>query len=701
MIKYIKELPANIDNLATLMITHIDQDKLQLKEKINLSLRKLIKETLIQKNGEQYIFLTDDEQDVNREINQMAVEEDAVKKEIADYIFNDLYSGKQFVYSNRYSFAYNQKIDDRNYGNQTAAVGIQVFTPLADDYHKSDQELMMLSSNVHEMFIKLGGSELYIEEVEDALRIESYLRKINRSQMPENIQNILNNKQSEARARRDRAKQLLEEALKDAGYFVYGEKIEVKGSTVKERINMAFRQLIDNVYTKLGYVKEYIDSGKELVAYLNADDKQVTFDSQMKINANELAEHDVFEFINLQEQIGKQVRVKVLYDRFQDKPYGWKQIDIAYVIAALLKTQKIRIRYNTQYMEPATHTNELLTIFDKTAKADKGIITKRTKVDDSLIRTAKRISKDIFNRTDLADDEDGLLHNIRQLIEDQIKDIEKYKSKYEGINYPGLSLLNKGLEYFNQFSGPLDNATYFNKLKELEDDLADWDNDVAYVKSFLDTNQKEIFKQGLDGLDAFDENQTYLTGEAIENAADQLRAIIKNPVPYGEIKKIPELVHTINENIQNVLTKKKASALQKIQADYEELIQHSKQYGVSDGTKQKIEMYYENAKNRLAQLTNIFKVDAAVANSAEFTSDHIIIINREIEKSQEERANNDSKTGLSGTVTIEKQTEKVKVTELVPTSTFETEEDVDRYVNVLANKLKNIIKANKKIEFID
>ena len=42
MIKYIKELPANIDNIATLMVTHIDEDKLELKEKIKVALRKLI-----------------------------------------------------------------------------------------------------------------------------------------------------------------------------------------------------------------------------------------------------------------------------------------------------------------------------------------------------------------------------------------------------------------------------------------------------------------------------------------------------------------------------------------------------------------------------------------------------------------------------------------------------------------------------------
>src|SRR5690625_2878805 len=73
MIKYVEEIPSNIDNLATLMVSHIDEDKLELKEKINVSLRKLVSQTLIQRHGEHYIFLTDDEQDINREIGQISI----------------------------------------------------------------------------------------------------------------------------------------------------------------------------------------------------------------------------------------------------------------------------------------------------------------------------------------------------------------------------------------------------------------------------------------------------------------------------------------------------------------------------------------------------------------------------------------------------------------------------------------------------
>src|SRR5699024_3130537 len=100
MIKYIDDLPANLDNLATLMVTKIDEDKLELKEQIKVSLRKLISQNLIQKNGDVYIFLTDDEQDINRDIKATKVEEEIVKREISNYIYQDLFDDRKFRYKN-------------------------------------------------------------------------------------------------------------------------------------------------------------------------------------------------------------------------------------------------------------------------------------------------------------------------------------------------------------------------------------------------------------------------------------------------------------------------------------------------------------------------------------------------------------------------------------------------------------------------
>ncbi|MCI1592662.1 BREX system P-loop protein BrxC [Heyndrickxia oleronia] len=704
MIKYIKELPANIDNIATLMVTQIDEDKLELKEKIKVALRKLMSQTLIGKNGDNYLFLTDDEQDINREIKQLNVDESLVKRELAQYIFSDLYEEKRFTYSKEYSFSYNQVMDEKPYGNQTSNIGIQILSPLSDHYAKSDQELMMMSSGNGETILKLGGNEAYVEEMEEALRIEEYRKKKNITQLPENIQNILNNKQAEARERRRRVRELLEEAIKNGAFFVNGDKMDIKGSTVKEKMTTAFKHLVDNVYTKLGYVKEHLDNERELISILASDDQQISFDEQMIQSPNTLAKSEVYEYIDMQEQLNKQVRVKLVYDRFVDKPYGWKQLDIAGLLAQLLKEQRIRIRYNSEYLEPEIDTNKLLTVFGKTTEADKGIITKRVKVDEALLRTARRICKEVFNTTDLADDEDGLAKDIRSLIAKQVDEINSFKARYEGRKYPGLSLLNKGLEYFEQFNNKLDNASFFLKLKELEDDLADWEEDIVYVKSFFGSNQKDIFDRGLAGLVKYEENKSYLSGNEVEKEMHQLRNIVEDPIPYKNIKDIPDLLHALEQQIEAVLVEKKANANEKLQADYNELILQATQYGVSNETKQRVEQYYQGLKGSLEQFTDIFKVDATISQSNTYKEKILKEIRQEIVEWQRRKAEEQKKnTGTIVEPPIEPvvQKETVKVKELVTVKTLSTEEEVDLYINTLSHKLKQIIKANKQIEFIE
>ncbi|RDW18791.1 BREX system P-loop protein BrxC [Oceanobacillus chungangensis] len=704
MIKYVKELPANLDNIATLMVTHIDEDKLQLKEKIKVSLRKLISQTLIQKNGDNYIFLTDDEQDINREIKSLNIDEDIVKRELANYIFLDLYDEKRFRYSSEYAFTYNQKMDEKNYGNQISNIGIQILSPLSDHYHKSEQELMMMTSGNGEMIIKLGGNEAYIEEIGEALRIEEFRKKTNITQLPENIQNILNNKQAEVRERRRRVRELLEEAIKDSTFFINGDKVDIKGSTVREKINAAFTVLVDNVYTKLGYVKEHLENERELISILAANDEQMSLEDTLKVNPNELAKREISDFISLQDDLKKQVRVKILYHRFADKPYGWKTLDIAALIAQLLIDQRIRIRYNAEYLEPEVNVNTLITAFTKTADADKAIVLKRIKVDEKLINTAKNICKDVFNKTDLADDEDGLLRDIRILVEKQINEIKNYKARYEGRKYPGMSLLDKGLEYFEQFHNGLDNVSFFNKLQELEDDLLDWEEDIIYVKSFFGTDQKKIFDEALAALKKYEENNAYLFGGEIENVKEKLHSIVQDPIPYRKIKDIPELINAMDEQIISVLKEKKENAHKKLKEDNDYLSSLTSHYGVSNETKERVMHYYRELNKNIDAFNDIYKVDATVSQSTSFKEKMEKDIDREIKewqrkKAEEERKRTGGKAVYPVAPVIQKQ--PVKVSKLVTVKTLTTEGEVDNYINTLSSKLKQIIKENKQIEFIE
>ncbi|NMA14252.1 MAG: BREX system P-loop protein BrxC, partial [Clostridia bacterium] len=99
MIKYVKEIKANVENLTTLMVSKIDEDRIALRKQVEESLTQLIKQTLVQKNGEIYIFLTNEEQDINRAIQNEAVELGEIINETAAIIFQELIKEPKYRYN--------------------------------------------------------------------------------------------------------------------------------------------------------------------------------------------------------------------------------------------------------------------------------------------------------------------------------------------------------------------------------------------------------------------------------------------------------------------------------------------------------------------------------------------------------------------------------------------------------------------------
>ena len=94
------------------MVSHVDEDKIALRGKIEKSLYRLMDENLVQRDDDKYIFLTNDEQQVNIEIERM----DLDPSEIIDYIGKQVFTGicdTKIRYNANFMPSYNQIIDNK------------------------------------------------------------------------------------------------------------------------------------------------------------------------------------------------------------------------------------------------------------------------------------------------------------------------------------------------------------------------------------------------------------------------------------------------------------------------------------------------------------------------------------------------------------------------------------------------------------
>lgn len=116
LIRYIDDIPSNIENLTILMADDIRVDKQELRENVKNSLNTLINQNYVSRNGDLYMFLTDEEQDIARDIKNTEIDTSAIVSKLADIIFDGIYTEKKYRY-NKYDFEFNKSVDSQNKGN--------------------------------------------------------------------------------------------------------------------------------------------------------------------------------------------------------------------------------------------------------------------------------------------------------------------------------------------------------------------------------------------------------------------------------------------------------------------------------------------------------------------------------------------------------------------------------------------------------
>lgn len=96
LIRYIDDIPSNIENLTILMADDIRVDKQELRENVKNSLNTLINQNYVSRNGDLYMFLTDEEQDIARDIKNTEIDTSAIVSKLADIIFDGIYTEKKY-----------------------------------------------------------------------------------------------------------------------------------------------------------------------------------------------------------------------------------------------------------------------------------------------------------------------------------------------------------------------------------------------------------------------------------------------------------------------------------------------------------------------------------------------------------------------------------------------------------------------------
>lgn len=565
MIKYVKEIKANVDNLTTLMISSVDDDRIEVRGKIEESLKRLIKQTLVQKNGELYIFLTNEEQEINNAINNEAVEMGEIIGEASAVIFEEIFTEKKYRYSNRYMFAFNQKVDDRFFkGNQSNNIGVTVITPYGEDY--TDVALRMLSASEQSVIVKMPNDSTFLDEITESIKIYKFLNK-NATGARGSFESIRRVKEDERIEKKDRIRIFIEDALKNADIYVNGDKANISAKEASARINEALGKLVAMQYSKLTYM-ETAPELSDIAAVFNDGNGQMTLLGTSDTTPNKLALEDVIQVISLNNQRHIKTSLKALQDKLGTAPYGFDPKDVQWLVAMLFKMGRVAMTLNSQPLSLMSNTkDEIVRYLTKRNFVEKLLVDIRERATDGQIRSVKEVLKDYFGMTVSSEDDDVIMKKFSGCAKDKIEAFDEIMVEYRvNPKLPCKALMEKARKNLEEVQNITEPVEFFKTVDQKRDDLLDDAEDTAPVFDFFHGDQKAIFEKTLKYIAIFENSKTYVSDQKILAVVEQMSSIAGSRSPFNQIQKLPTLNNTFTD-LYGALLEKEAQNMQPVVAD--------------------------------------------------------------------------------------------------------------------------------------
>lgn len=695
LIRYIDDIPSNLDNIVILMADDIRVDKIILREAVRDSLNRLMgQKNYINRTGDTYNFLTDEEQDVQKEIRDTNVDTASIVERIAQMIYGGIFTTKKFRYE-KYDFAFDQMVDSITVGVATGGMRLRFLTVATDASEKIDYRLMAESKG-NEAIVVLADTPYY-ESLESAMKIRKYVLQRNVNSLPDTVKKIIENQQSEATKYEESAMVELQNAIEGAQFYVDGEHLEIKAGNAKSRIEQSLEYLVAHVYSKLDLITDNAGSDADIIAILTG---AVTALPGMEPNRD--AASTMEEYLEMQDAKKLPTSMADVQSKYSAIPYGWKEIDIAAVVAQLIYSQKVTIKYAGNTIQP--DDPKLPDMLRKKSEIGKTSISKRKTISATMMRDVKSMLRDYFDVMDVPDDEDGLIRFVTEKFSEQRDYYASLDARYDGHKYPDRALVQTAIQLMDDvLSQRKDNIALIERVLKKEDAL--FDNKEAMsngIENFFKT-QVTVFDQAVqfenslhDDLDRIAEN------EEAHKALNTIRLITMvetgGKFNYNRIRELNPLMDTVRTAHDKMLEEKRAEVLETVRQCMEAT--HTAANGDSKASHliEKSDRYFSQCKEKIAELKSLALLDAMFLPMCQYKDDTVSNIESILAPPAPKPPVQPTQQG-KGTAPAKKKIVRTYNRQVVfQAKTLQTDADIDDYVEKIREQLKQLLKNCDEIK---
>ena len=678
LVKYVESFQATPRNLTVLVYDQFGLDLPALSKRVQEALTLLEMQTYVQRNGNAYEYLTNEEQVIEEEIKNVEIDSSEVSTRLNKIISGDVIKTSKLRYAkNGQNFGFGYKLDDLAFGPQRE-LSLHFITP---EYPYEPEEIRMHSAGKDELRVVLAPDDRALEDLRLLIKTEKYTKRKQNSSLSPVEEQILRAKATQNTQREKELVERLRRAVGCADLVINAADLTVASRDALTRITEGFQDLIARTYTQLGLLGGRTYAEQQVAGFASSHQAGIIDDSS--IHALAAPAEEVLSYLLQRDRLGEQVTVKKIVDHFQAKPYGWDLSSIECVTAWLIGNSKITFTVDSNILK----RGEVASTLRNTQKHSYVVVAPQKTFDQRRIKELRTFCMDFFDEPTVPKDPLELARHASERLRAKWDEL---KARVSDSKYPFVAQLEDPIALLESVVGKPDD--WYLTDFAVADDLLDAKTDTLDpIQAFLGGTQRKIFDEATQLLADNASNINYLPS----GSSQQVEQLLADQQAFrgNRMTKLKAAAVELQSRIDDALVANRGEALQEISSRWASL-QASKNYlEATDDAQRDVSQEINAILDRIGQ-ENQIAVVREIANTFEEHTYPAILD----QLAASPRASNADGDDKPAPVANTKQTVSVKsITATDIQGILETEEDIDRYLAALRTALVHALNDNKRI----
>ena len=692
MIKYVKEIRANLDNLATLCLSQIDQDKLVLRQQVQDGLTRLERQTLIQRVGNEYSFLTHEEQDVGRAIKNLEIDPGKVTTEFQRMVWESIFIDKKLKYGARHQYSFNRKLDDQAFGPQPHDFALHLITPYADRYRdlQSNEACLLATASGQEVLVRLPDDASLIDDVNELVRTSDYLTRTDQNTLTPSLQRVLALRGEQNSRRRTEIENKLRNLIAQADTFACGSKVEVSTRDARAVLSEGLIYLIENVYTKLNYVDSGFTTEDDIT---NALTRETEVQNLQGNHPNLAAHNELQTWLADEARSHRRVSIRGLLEKFMARPCGWAELDTLGVMAELVNKGKVELRRAQETVN--SRERGLVAKLRSRSGQDEYLVRLCQEIDSTSLRVARELANGFLSSSPPTDHL-KLYEAYQQAFQSGCSNLQSWLNQAGREQLPFVELLERHLELLHKLQASDSAASFFEAVRNHRELLEDYTDDFQKLHSFF-TTQSTVFLAARADLAKIEPELRHLNDANLLHQVEMARVILSLPDPTARIPELGNLLKPVQAQVQAILQRQVVELQQTSSQVRERVGNYARSAHAAIADRLDLVALTQPLDRVATAASDAASIDSVIARQSDLESLYSTLVQQVDQQATEVLAALQAQETPDQPAPVVQPIVPVKVVQVAPKPVLCTAEDVEEYLMALRGRLMQEIEQKHRI----